>query len=162
MNCFFEIDRQARMDFISIHNYTFMEQKIPTFNPKRRAKLKRKTLIKIYTQCFNIDSIYEYFLFREVISRINDCFYPGERRKPVATLGHWIPLSKGGHHCVDNWIIQSTIENNALSDYVPLEEKWSFNTQIKKIEQMLKNPIKPENVEKVRELYPLLAEVFND
>lgn len=158
MDCFFAVDREDRYGFIQSHFYTAHPQKIPTINAKRRIKMKRRALIKIYSSCFNMDSVYEYFVFREVISRINDAF---EFKKPRATLGHWIPLSQFGNHHVNNWVIQSRIDNNEAGDEIPTTSMWTYDEQIEQIEKILSKCDNEDGKEFVRESYKLLQEVYH-
>lgn len=150
---FFDIDREARLEFINSHEYEGREQKLPTFKGKSRKNKKRKRLILIYTSLFCMDSMYEYFIFREVISRINDA------KLNTASLGHWIPLTKFGHHCVSNWMIQSVELNGIMADEVPAFDRPSYKEQIKHIEHMIKDFSECQK-RSVRDMYNKLKEVY--
>lgn len=158
MDAFFARDREARFDFITTHLYTATPQRLPTISPDKRVKLKTRQLLKIYASLFNVDSIYEYDVIREIICRINDCY---GYKKPRATLGHWIPMGSGGDHAVHNWFIQERLANTYQGDKIPTEPKWSFERQIQEIEKLLVDVPHPENVAKVRSMYTALMEIYH-
>ncbi|QHJ78910.1 MAG: hypothetical protein [Caudoviricetes sp.] len=157
MNSYYDVERSERRDFINSHFYTGCPQKIPTINPFKRVRMKRKQLIKIYVKNYNMDTIYEIWTIRELIALIND---EAEKQcRPIATLGHWIPLSIGGHDTVSNWFIQSAAENTSQGSKIISNQKWSYEKQIDHIERMIKNH-SDEKKKEIRDFYKVFAEVY--
>lgn len=159
MKAFFDRNRQDRLDFIQSHFYTAIEQKFPETQPPFPRFRKRRKLIKKYTDLFNMDNVYEHDVFREMIARINDCF---DYKVPVVTLGHWIPLAKGGKHCCKNWIIQIRIDNEQQADEIPDCEKLTWQEQIDYISELLKLCPKPEKVKHVTDFLKTFQEVYDE
>lgn len=158
MDIFFVRDRATRFEFIQSHYYTASPQKIPTIKDQKRPKLKRKQLIKIYTTCFNMDTVYEYDVIREMICRINDCF---GYKKPRATMGHHIPLNAGGHHSNENWYIQSTAENTRQGNLLPLTPKMDWHEQVNHIFEILKDCPQVSKVQDVIDFLPIYEGIYD-
>lgn len=159
MNTFYDRDREARFDFIQSHYYTAAPQKIPTIKEKKRVKLKRKQLIKIYTASFNMDSVYEHDVIREMIARINDCFDP---KFPRATMGHHIPLNAGGHHCNANWFIQDRDINTQQGNKLPETAKMSWNEQVFHIFEILKDTPNIGLIQNVIDFLPVYEGIYDE
>lgn len=159
MNIFFERDRETRLEFIQSHFYTASPQKLPTIKPQKRVKLKRKQIIKIYTTCFNMDTVYEYDVIREMIYRINDCF---GYKKPRATMGHHIPLNAGGDHSNKNWFIQERLENTKEGNNLPLTPKMSWSEQVLHILKIVEDCPNIMKIRDVIDFLPTYMEIYDD
>lgn len=159
MDIFFDRDRDTRFEFIQSHYYVASPQKIPSIKPKKRVKLKRKQIIKIYTASFNMDTVYEYDVIREMISRINDCF---GYEKPRATMGHHIPLNAGGDHSNKNWYIQERLANTRDGNLLPLKPKPTWDEQVFQIFEMLKGCPKIDKIQDVIEFLPTYEGIYDD
>lgn len=158
MDSFYDRSREQRFDFIQSHFYTACPQKMPTIKKNKIGKLKRRQLIKIYTTCFNMDTVYEHDVIREMISRINDCF---GYKKPRATMGHHIPLGAGGAHSNENWYIQSATENTRQGDLLPLTPKMDWKEQVDHIFDILKDCPNVSKVQDVIDFLPRYEEIYD-
>lgn len=177
---YFGLSREERLSFIDSHYYTFMPNDIPDSvfsegnksrkNHRRRVEeikktdrdyvpspqSKRKHILKCTVKYFNMDNIYEDFVFREMIAKINDCF-----ETPIASLDHWIPIAKGGKHHGSNWVVISNKANEIYADDVKLE-KPTWRKQRNIIEKMLNKSKNREKVREVRQFYNKFFEVYGD
>ena len=98
------------------------------------ADCKRSHAEVVYLGHYNVDNLYELCVFKNYIYLLNKGWgkiSPSDQvHKDGVTLGHWLPMGKGGAHLPSNWFIQKASDNFRSGDKIlPESEKWDLNTQ---------------------------------
>ncbi len=117
---------EDRDDFIRSHRYSFGHSKAIKLDTEG---LNRDRATSAYYPHYTVDNLFEYCVFRNLITLLNK--YGRLPKKRQFTLGHWLPMSRGGTHTSENWIIQTYEDNQKQSDDLPPHPtKWTLNQQI--------------------------------
>lgn len=119
------LDFQDREDFLFSHKYDRQNSNWMKLN---HEGLTRKKIIARYFPHYTVDNLYEHCFFKNFITVINEEF--GLEKNHQFTLGHHIPLNKGGAHHVSNWFIQAKKDNQIQGDNLPDCPLMSYEEQI--------------------------------
>ncbi|AZV02326.1 hypothetical protein Arno18_140 [Pectobacterium phage Arno18] len=129
------LDFEARDQFVRTHIYNKANANYCKLNTDG---LQRRKAIARYLPHYTIENFFEFCVFRNLITLLNQ--YQRSLRRDGSptersfTLGHWIPLARGGVHHPSNWVIQVYRHNNRLGDSMPAsKEKWTLDEQVKYI-----------------------------
>ncbi len=116
---------EDRDDFVRSHIYRSSGSRVIKLDT---THLTRDRAISAYYPEYSLDNLYEYCVFRNLITLLNQ--YGRLEKKRRFTLGHWLPLSRGGTHTPNNWIIQTYSDNQLQKDDLPASStKWTLSQQ---------------------------------
>jgi hypothetical protein len=130
---------EERAEFIETYrpNYVRSESLRQSDVYKRRRYLHRhvrRRHVRLATSLFTVDNVYEHFVFKNTVAILNKMYGTAH-----FTIGHHIPLGRGGHHHRTNWFIQLGKENHQLGDEVPKQRnKMGFKSQVKHLKDYMK------------------------
>ena len=96
---------------------------------------KRSHAEVVYLGHYNVDNLYELCVFKNYIYLLNKAYekisLSDQVHKDGFTLGHWLPMGKGGAHLPSNWFIQKASENFNSGDKILAEpEKFDYTGQL--------------------------------
>lgn len=126
LSVIYSLDFEDRDHFVRRHIYDRKGSRYISINTDG---LRRDRAIGAYYPHYSLDNLYEYCVFRNLITLLNK--YGRLTGKRQFTLGHWKPLYRGGEHIASNWIIQTYADNqNQGDDLPPSDSKWSLSEQV--------------------------------
>lgn len=125
LSVIYSLDFEDRDHFVNNHSYDNNGSRYISLNT---SDLKRERAIGAYYPHYSVDNLFEYCVFRNLITLLNK--YARLTKKRQFTLGHWKPLYRGGEHIASNWIIQTYEDNQRQGDDLPPHpDKWELETQ---------------------------------
>lgn len=169
MNCSLMINTQSfeeRAEFIEGYRQHYVRsESLRNSNVYKRSKYlhkhPRRKHVRLATAFFSVDNVYEFFVFKNVTAILNKMYGTSH-----FSIGHHVPLAKGGHHHRTNWFIQLGRENNELGDEMPTQRnKIGYRAQVKYIRDYIvkhEKKYKPsiDLKEELDYLLKLLKEVY--
>lgn len=149
---------EDRDDFVRSHLYNPKGSRYIRLNTDG---MKREKAVSAYYPQYSVDNLYEYCVFRNLITLLNQ--YGRLTGKRQFTLGHWKPLFRGGEHIAMNWVIQTYADNQSQGDDLPPSDtKWSLKEQVEYIMSKINfNFVDDKFLKDMQKYVMMLGKVYN-